>query len=84
MTEENEYNASSIKILDQKEAEDKFSWIRIEELSRKYSVPKICIERGFEASRILDMSTDHYVDKYLKGMDIPKNLELEEVYRGLI
>jgi len=77
------YDETSIKVLSYESASEAFPWLKIEELSRLYSVPLECVQRGFEASFQLGISPDFYINKYILKQDLPINKELLEVYKEL-
>ena len=79
------YNAKDIKVMNLEEMEDKFAWIKAENLSRKYFVPLICVQRGLEASTRLGITPEYFIDKYLKRKsDIALMPEFTEIYGELV
>jgi len=78
------YDETSIKVLRGNQLIDKFPWVEIEALAHEYSVPVQCVRRGFEACLILNISPEEYVDRYLRKIELPKHLELIEVYTELM
>ncbi|EPR6391085.1 hypothetical protein ACU7RR_004291 [Providencia stuartii] len=71
------YDEKSIRILKPEEAIDRFDWLKAEELAREYTCPLDWVKRGFEASRRLGISPEHFIDKYVRKLDIPKDIEFE-------
>lgn len=78
------YNAESIKVLSDSEATEKFPWKKIEYLADKYNLGQEPIKRGFEASFLLGISPDYYINKYIKKMPLDVNEEFSEVYKELL
>tara|TARA_R110002153_G_scaffold181493_1_gene334779 strand:- start:855 stop:1130 length:276 start_codon:yes stop_codon:yes gene_type:complete len=79
------YNENSIKVLSEEEATNSFDWIKVETLAAEYHLPVEVVNRGFEASHNLGISTEYFVDKYIKKLvGIEVNEEFTEVYKDLV
>lgn len=78
------YDASNIKILTQHEAEERFSWVYIENLAATYLRDKAWIALGLEACVQCKVPQEYFVEYYLKKnketVYIP---EVSEVYKEL-
>jgi len=80
-----EYNADSIKILDHKQAEQRFEWLQAENLSIKYSKPLEFVQRGIEACRRSSTDLSFFIQRYLEGdKSGEKNILLEEAFLELM
>lgn len=80
-----EYNASSIRILKPEEAEQRFEWLRAENLATQYSKPLEFVERGIEACRRASVDLDFFIKRYLEGdKSGEKNILLEEAFLELM
>jgi len=75
----NTYNASDIKILREHEL-DVFPWHEIETLAEKHKKDVDWVRRGFEACYQIGMSPQFFIDKYILKHDLPKSVELEQVF----
>lgn len=78
------YDEKSIRILKPEEAIDRFDWLKAEELAKEYTCPLEWVKRGFEASRRLGISPEHFINKYVRKLDIPKDIEFESVFIELL
>jgi len=80
-----EYNADSIKILDPKQAEQRFEWLQAENLAAQYSKPLEFVERGIEACRRSSTDISFFIQRYLEGdKSGEKNILLEEAFLELM
>ena len=78
-----EYNASSIKILDGVELAE-IPYMKILETVRKYKKPEEIVSCAYEACMLAGLSfDDFYIAKYCKGEEVPKNAEFLEIYDDL-
>jgi hypothetical protein len=79
-----EYDASCIKVLPEVVVEDKFEWVRIENLATKYLRPVEWIANGFEACRRCNIDPEYFIKYYLeKDKSIVFIPEVEQVYRDI-
>lgn len=60
------YTAAQIQVLPQSEAEERFPWLKVEELARRYNRPAEWIARGMEACRRAGSDPDYFVRRYLE------------------
>ena len=76
---ENEYNASSIKILSAEDAEDRFVFAQVDRLARDYpTVTRDFLTRILEAAQITGTPVEHIERRYLqRDLSEPKSPELE-------
>jgi hypothetical protein len=81
-TQQDNYNASCIKILKPEEAQQKFGWLMAQELAQKYSKPLEFIERGIEACRRSSTAIEFFIARYLEKQEtpLPRNELLEVAY----
>ncbi|WP_257283472.1 hypothetical protein [Endozoicomonas sp. SESOKO1] len=79
-----DYNASSIKILSEKDIQSKFLWKKAQSLAEEYSVPIEILNRAAEASMLLGMDLSYYEQKYLLKEPVETNSEFTEVYTDLM
>jgi len=68
---DNDYTASNIKVLSDEEILDTQPWVLLDSLANQYKKPRVFIERGLSVCQILGISSDYFIDRYLKGLDIP-------------
>jgi hypothetical protein len=61
-----------------------YSQQKIDKLSSKFNIPADFIERGFKCSQRMGISTDYFIDKYLKRLDIKRNFEFTEAYKVIL
>lgn len=79
-----EYNASSIKILRPEEV-NQFDWVLLSELAAQYKLPTEWLRRGFEASRRLDLDPrEYFVPRYVLKEPVKPNAEFSEVFKEII
>ena len=83
---ESSYDAHSIQILEENEAEERFEWLKLGKLATEYSVPLECIQRGFQACQLTGTSFEEFfIEKYLKkNKTIPKSQPFENAYIELM
>jgi hypothetical protein len=80
-----EYNADSIKILDPKQAEQRFEWLQAENLAAQYSKPLEFVQRGIEACRRSSTDLSFFIQRYLEGdKSGGKSILLEEAFLELM
>ena len=73
------YNADSIVVRDHANS----GWEEVVALSEKYGEDEGIIERGLESCRMALVSTDYFIDRFLKkDKTIPFNKEVDIIYRG--
>ena len=72
------YSARDIKILEN--PEEHFTWLKAEELSKKYKKNAEWIRIGLMACTQVGIPPDYFIEKYLKEIPLPKNNELLEAY----
>ncbi len=60
------YDASCIKILTEKEAEERFPWVKIERLAQEYLRDKDWIANGLEACVRCGVPQEYFIEYYLK------------------
>ena len=73
------YTASDIKILSEDEL-DAFPFHLIEKWSSIYHKPVEWLKRALEACYEYGYDVSIFEDKYLKGIDVPKDKNFEEFY----
>ena len=79
------YDENSIKVLNHLEIRKKFSWANSREIALKYNKPHQFVEKLLKACERLNMDSEDVVERYLGGnKSIPRNIELESVYRELL
>lgn len=62
----NEYNASSIRVLNDQEVLDAFDWAKIGHLAHQYKVPEAWLSRAAEACLRVGVSFDYVISRYLR------------------
>lgn len=81
----NNYNASSIRILNQDEAIERFEFAYILSLMEQYPMrSRSNIENGIEACRRVGIDPKYYEDRYLKELNIPRIIEVELVFKEIL
>ena len=79
------YDASSIKILQQEEIEERFEWVKIERLAQEYLRDKQWIADGLEACIRCNVSQEYFIEYYLKKNKEVKYLsEVTDTYKELL
>ena len=78
------YEAESIRVLIEEEADERFPWKMAESLSSKYSVPLSCVYRGLEASSRLGIPADYYINRYLAKDGTKLMPEFTDVYKEVL
>jgi hypothetical protein len=79
------YSASSIKVLTQDEAINRFEFAYVIFLMEQYPMrSRSNIENGIEACRRIGIDPKYYEDRYLKGLDIPRIVEVEAVFKEIL
>ena len=78
------YDASSIKILKEVEAEERFPWVLIERLASQYLRDRDWIALGLQACIECGVPQQYFIDYYLKKDKSVKYIpEVTEVYKEL-
>jgi hypothetical protein len=88
-TEESEkkadYNAESIKILTDEEANQKFGWVKADSLAIKYQRDRIWVANGLEACRRCGLGPEYFIERHLEGNKaIPKNNLIDDAFRDIL
>jgi len=76
------YTATNIQILDNPAEE--FTWLKAEELAKKYKKNVEWVRRGLMACEQVGIPSQFFIDKYLEDKDLPKNEEMIAVYKHLV
>ncbi|MBE3691361.1 hypothetical protein [Vibrio parahaemolyticus] len=81
---EQEYNAGSIKILRPEEV-NQFDWVLLSELADQYKQPIEWLQRGFEASRRLNLDPrEYFVPRYVLKQPVKPYPDFAEVFKEII
>ncbi|CAK1907345.1 conserved hypothetical protein [Vibrio crassostreae] len=81
---EQEYNATCIKILRPEEVKQ-FDWVLLSELAEQYKQPTEWLQRGFEASRRLNLDPrEYFVPRYVLKDTVKPYPEFAEVFKEVI
>jgi hypothetical protein len=80
-----DYNADSIRILQPEEAEERFEWLKIQQLANQYHCTTEWIERGLEACWRAGVPKSYFISRYLdKDSTVPVNPLVSEAFRELL
>jgi len=64
---EGDYTAADIRVLDMQEVEDRFAWVKAENLAEQYNRPLEWVLRGIEACRRGGLpGPEYFIARYLK------------------
>lgn len=78
------YDASSIRVMRAEDLEERWEWLKAGNLASQYQRDERWISRGLEACRVVGVSPDYFIDRYLKGdKSIPKHDGVDAAFRDL-
>ncbi|MEZ8503439.1 hypothetical protein AB6D08_19195 [Vibrio splendidus] len=81
---EQEYNAGSIKVLRPEEVKQ-FDWVLLSDLAEQYKQPTEWLQRGFEASRRLNLNPrEYFVPRYVFKEPVKPCPEFAEVFKEVM
>ncbi|CDT98133.1 conserved hypothetical protein [Vibrio coralliirubri] len=81
---EQEYNAGSIKVLRPEEVKQ-FDWVLLSDLAEQYKQPTEWLQRGFEASRRLNLDPrEYFVPRYVFKEPVKPYPEFAEVFKEVM
>ncbi|HFP3305971.1 TPA: hypothetical protein ACHF9X_005260, partial [Escherichia coli] len=66
------------------EIEQRFDWLRLENLAKEHRLPVDWVRRGFEACWRLGIGPDYFIDRYIFKRDVPLVPEFEVVFREIV
>lgn len=78
-----EYDETSIRVLPEKEAVERFVFKKVEALAIEYGTSPEWLQRVFEAAAMVDVSDEYVVAKYLKHENLPISEELQAAHREI-
>ena len=79
-----EYDASSIIILEPEQAIERWFWAKAGALAIQYARPEAWISRGLQACERAGIPHDFFIDKYLRKLPIPKHDGVSEAMREIL
>ena len=78
------YDEHSIRVMSADEIEQRFDWLRLENLAKEHRLPVDWVRRGFEACWRLGIGPDYFIDRYIFKRDVPPVPEFEVVFREIV
>jgi hypothetical protein len=78
------YDEHSIRVMSADEIEQRFDWLRLENLAKEHRLPVDWVRRGFEACWRLGIGPDYFIDRYIFKRDVPLVPEFEVVFREIV
>ncbi|EGI23631.1 hypothetical protein ECKG_05047 [Escherichia coli TA206] len=78
------YDENSIRVMSADEIEQRFGWLRLENLAKEHHLPVDWVRRGFEACWRLGIEPDYFIDRYIFKRDVPQVPEFEVVFREIV
>ncbi|WP_260839512.1 hypothetical protein, partial [Escherichia coli] len=78
------YDEHSIRVMSADEIEQRFDWLRLENLAKEHRLPVDWVRRGFEACWRLGIEPDYFIDRYIFKRDVPLVPEFEVVFREIV
>ncbi|WP_061371528.1 hypothetical protein, partial [Salmonella enterica] len=77
------YDEYSIRVMSADEIEQRFDWLRLENLAKEHRLPVDWVRRGFEACCRLAIEPDSFIDRHLFKLYVPLVPEFEVVFREI-
>ncbi|HGD8877279.1 TPA: hypothetical protein ACI7KG_004936 [Escherichia coli] len=78
------YDEHSIRVMSADEIEQRFDWLRLENLAKEHRLPVDWVRRGFKACWRLGIEPDYFIDRYIFKRGVPLVPEFEVVFREIV